>query len=169
MILHSSEIPSPSFLWKSFPRWSKLHISWRGKSHHFNDRNPYNGYINPLRNWVDEFWSQNYNTGSGLTLAHVGKMRGKWMNYWVVSKNMFPPKWMVKIMENPIKIRMTWGEHPLFLDTTKWSSVCFICSSPRNFAQSWKKNECTLFQLIGIHFPPSLRGFFKGTKNHWTP
>ena len=29
----------------------------------------------------------------------------------------FPPKWMVKIMENPINPWMIWGENPLFLET----------------------------------------------------
>jgi len=27
-----------------------------------------------------------------------------------------PPKWMVKIMENPINPWMIWGENPLFLE-----------------------------------------------------
>ena len=35
-----------------------------------------------------------------------------------VSKNNGTPKWMVKIMENPIKILDL--EVPLFLETTKW-------------------------------------------------
>ena len=29
----------------------------------------------------------------------------------------FPPKWMVKIMETPIKHGMIWGVFPLFLET----------------------------------------------------
>ena len=29
----------------------------------------------------------------------------------------FLPKWMVKRMEKPIKIRMIWGENPLFSET----------------------------------------------------
>ena len=32
-----------------------------------------------------------------------------------VSKNRGTPKWMVKIMENPIKMDDLGGEHPLFL------------------------------------------------------
>ena len=28
-----------------------------------------------------------------------------------------PPNWMVKIMENPIKHGMIWGENPLFSET----------------------------------------------------
>ena len=28
-----------------------------------------------------------------------------------------PPKWMVKIMENPIKMGFIWGENPLFSET----------------------------------------------------
>ena len=31
-----------------------------------------------------------------------------------VSNNRGAPKWMVKIMENPIKHGMIWGENPLF-------------------------------------------------------
>ena len=38
---------------------------------------------------------------------------GEW--YMGVSKNRgFPPKWMVKIMENPIKHRIIWGETHYF-------------------------------------------------------
>jgi len=35
-----------------------------------------------------------------------------------VSKNRGTPKWMVKIMENPIKMDDL-GENPLFLETSK--------------------------------------------------
>ena len=35
----------------------------------------------------------------------------------VVSKNSGPPKWMVKIMENPIKMDDLGGKKPLFLET----------------------------------------------------
>ena len=35
-----------------------------------------------------------------------------------VSKNRGTPKWMVKIMENPIKIRMIWGENPTIFGNT---------------------------------------------------
>ena len=36
----------------------------------------------------------------------------------------YPPKWMVKIMvPNPIKIRMIWGEKPLFLETPIFSKI----------------------------------------------
>ena len=34
-----------------------------------------------------------------------------------VSKNTGTPKWMVKIMENPMNKWMIWGETPLFLET----------------------------------------------------
>ena len=37
----------------------------------------------------------------------------------VVSKNGGTPKWMVKIMENPIKTDDLGGKHPLFLETPK--------------------------------------------------
>ena len=35
----------------------------------------------------------------------------------------YPPKWMVKIRENPIKHGMIWGETPLFLETPIWVNV----------------------------------------------
>ena len=38
-----------------------------------------------------------------------------------VSKNGGTPKWMVKIMENPMNKWMIWGENPLFSET----SICF--------------------------------------------
>ena len=38
-------------------------------------------------------------------------------NYMGVSKNCGTPKWMVKIMENPVRNGMIWGENPLFLET----------------------------------------------------
>ena len=42
----------------------------------------------------------------------VAKNRGK------------PPKWMVKIMENPIKMDDLGGFHPLFLETPKsWKTL----------------------------------------------
>ena len=34
-----------------------------------------------------------------------------------VSKNRGTPKWMVKIMENPMNKWMIWGKTPLFLET----------------------------------------------------
>ena len=33
-----------------------------------------------------------------------------------------PPKWMVKIMENPMNKWMIWGETPLFLETAIWAN-----------------------------------------------
>ena len=38
---------------------------------------------------------------------------------WVFPKIVVPLKWMVKIMETPIKIWMIWGEKPLFKETPK--------------------------------------------------
>ena len=46
-----------------------------------------------------------------------------------VSKNKGTPKWMVKIVENPIKIRMIWGEAPLFLETSTSKSLSFFANS----------------------------------------
>ena len=43
----------------------------------------------------------------------------KGFNIWMFPKiGAFPPKWMVKIMENPINPWMIWGENPLFLETS---------------------------------------------------
>ena len=39
----------------------------------------------------------------------------------------FPPKWMVKIMENPMNKWMIWGVFPLFLETPRLFSVAIIC------------------------------------------
>ena len=37
---------------------------------------------------------------------------------WVFPKIEVPPKWMVKIMDNPINPWMIWGENPLFSQTS---------------------------------------------------
>ena len=47
------------------------------------------------KHWADHFLAE--------TVLNVG-----------VSKNRGTPKWMVKIMDNPIKNGMIWGENPLF-------------------------------------------------------
>ena len=46
-----------------------------------------------------------------------------------VSKNrgILPPKWMVKIMENPMNKWMIWGETPLYLECHPHVS-CFLSS-----------------------------------------
>ena len=36
---------------------------------------------------------------------------------WTKHRGIFPPKWMVKIMENPMNKWMIWGVFPLFLET----------------------------------------------------
>ena len=36
-----------------------------------------------------------------------------------------PPKWMVKIMENPMNKWMIWGVFPLFLETPNWKLLFF--------------------------------------------
>ena len=73
------------------------------------NRNPYNLYINPYY-WVDEFIPYYMEISWELIdpIAHMGvsNNRGK------------PPKWMVKKMENPIK--MDDLGVPLFLET-RWS------------------------------------------------
>ena len=42
--------------------------------------------------------------------------------YMGVSKNRGTPKWMVRIMENPMNKWMIWGENPLFSETSTWVS-----------------------------------------------
>ena len=51
-----------------------------------------------------------------------------WWEHMGVSKNrgILPPKWMVKIMENPIKMDDLGGP-PLFLETP----ICFFCAKSR--------------------------------------
>ena len=39
----------------------------------------------------------------------------------------FPPKWMVKIMENPMNKWDDWGETPLFLETSICSILKIFC------------------------------------------
>ena len=39
-----------------------------------------------------------------------------------VSKNRDTPKWMVKIMKNPMNKWMIWGENPLFSETHIWGT-----------------------------------------------
>ena len=42
---------------------------------------------------------------------------------WVFPKIVLPPKWMVKIMENPMNKWMIWEENPLFSETPTWQST----------------------------------------------
>ena len=45
-----------------------------------------------------------------------------------VSKNRRTPKWMVKIMENPITVKwMIWRENPLFLETATCAGKFWFC------------------------------------------
>ena len=39
---------------------------------------------------------------------------------WMSREVDVPPKWMMKIMENPMNKWMIWGGKPLFLETSKW-------------------------------------------------
>ena len=57
------------------------------------------------------------------------------------------PKWMVKIMENPIKHGMIWGENPLFLETPIYST--------------WKFEGTSTTQAIFHQFMISLTTFWK--------
>jgi len=43
--------------------------------------------------------------------------------YLGVFKNRDTPKWMVKIMENPIFVWMIWGENPPFSETPIWKTT----------------------------------------------
>ena len=54
------------------------------------------------------------------------------------SKNSGTPKWMVKIMENPINPWMIWGENPLCLETPIWSPE--ISSTPKRPKRSFPSN-----------------------------
>ena len=45
----------------------------------------------------------------------------------------YPPKWMVKIRENPMNKWMIWGETPLFLETP----MCCL--------QDWGEQESNCF------------------------
>ena len=57
-----------------------------------------------------------------VKFSHVKKMRYKLI--WVFPKiGVFPPKWMVKIMENPIKNGMIWGYHYFWKHPYKWPGV----------------------------------------------
>jgi len=56
------------------------------------------------------------------TVCNVGNLLGAEVR-WVFPKIGGTPKWMVKIMENPIKHGMIWGENPLFLETSRWLIV----------------------------------------------
>ena len=43
-----------------------------------------------------------------------------WPAIWVFPKIVVSPKWMVKIMKNPMNKWMIWGENPLFSETHIW-------------------------------------------------
>ena len=88
--------------------WSKVAILGMVIHPTFN-RNPYNGYINPYY-WVDDhplLWGNNGSLDPS-TYGCQPKNRG-----------ILPPKWMVKIMKNPIKMDDLGGP-PLFLETPIW-------------------------------------------------
>ena len=82
-----------------------------------------------------------------------------------VSKNKGTPKWMVKIMENPIKNGMIWGENPRFSETS-------ISMDPTIFLPAFsappKKPMATFFRSR----PRRTFGFTGGTQrgegsNRW--
>ena len=65
----------------------------------------------------------------------------EWASYWLFTLLLLevfpkigrkPPKWMVKIMENPIKHGMFWGKHPLSLEIPQWGlSGGFLFDGPK--------------------------------------
>ena len=63
-------------------------------------------------------------------------------NKWGSSKNRGIPKWMVKIMENPIE--MDDLGVPLFLETPKWGSSILDISQGHKY---WKFNELALLSM----------------------
>ena len=56
----------------------------------------------------------------------------------------FPPKWMVKIMENPIYPWMIWGQNTLFSETSKDlpNSVKVFGMDLANARSSWMLSTC---------------------------
>ena len=87
---------------------------------------PTTSYKNPTTKSTDHSWNENTKT---LDLLHV---IGKHNQYFQmgVSKNRGTPKWMVKIMENPIKIDDLGV--PLFLETPIYfpNGVFFMVMNP---------------------------------------
>ena len=57
-----------------------------------------------------------------------------------VSKNSGTPKWMVKIMENPLNKWMIWGENPLFVGNIH------LCWPIVNGNSKGNQQNCQLFQ-----------------------
>ena len=83
-----------------------------------------------------------------------------------VSKNSGTPKWMVKIMENPIKKWMIWGENPPFKETSK----CWVVIL-RDLNRPWKGAALSVGVISWMiplddesgEFPPYLKAFSGGT------
>ena len=71
-----------------------------------------------------------------------------------VSKNrgVYPPKWMVKIMENPMNKWMIWGETPLFFGLTP---IC-IASERKRKVQGFSLDSSA---VQNSHFPSQIRIF----------
>ena len=66
------------------------------------------------------FWLQPSGSKACHTVCNVGNPFERRSEMFDCPKiGVFPPKWMVKIMENPIKHGMIWGENPLFLETSR--------------------------------------------------
>ena len=61
--------------------------------------------------WI--VWSKHL--AENMDDGRVGQMRDKMENIWVALQNTGTPKWMVKTMENPVKIHDL--RVPLFLET----------------------------------------------------
>ena len=68
----------------------------------------------------------------------------------------FPPKWMVKIVENPMNKWMIWGENPLFLET----SVYQVTKTTKDLTGS--KNSPKHFQVPKMEVLKCLRAILGG-------
>ncbi len=98
--------------------WSICSANWSSvEGHRVNNKLT---LLCPLVSWED------------LILVKSSGVSKSWTKLWIfylgVSKNRGIPKWMVKIMENPIKMDDL-GGFPLFLETP----ICLLVVSPRDF------------------------------------
>ena len=69
-----------------------------------------------------------------------------------------PPKWMVKIMENPMNKWMIWGAHPYF-----WKHPSGVSD---HFQE--KRMKLTRFKMFFTDFCPRKGSFFSGLFNKVT-
>ncbi len=93
------------------------------------------GSLNPFTFFV--YWGWNFPHS-----LRASQLLIWWYGCWTKNMGENPPKWMVKIMEHPIKITMIWGVFSLFLVQHPY------ISNPSNF---WSTSNLQHFRFGNCH------------------